>query len=94
MNWHKLAEIGFNIAGSLVPACNTVERIAKSIASLRGKSKEDAALELAKEALGAADAFLNDPLVEAAARSFVQGYVALQTAVAASQAHATSASVH
>lgn len=94
MNWAKLAEIGLNIAGALVPAVNTVERLAKSIATLRGKSKEDAALELAKEAIGAADDLLNDPLVEAAARAFVQGYVALQTAVATARSNATSANVH
>jgi len=94
MNWHRLAEIGLNIAGALVPAANTVERIAKSIAALRGKSKEDAALELAKEALGVATDLLDDPLVEAAARSFLQGYVSLQTAVAAAQARGTSANVH
>lgn len=86
VNWSTVAKVGLNVAGAVLPQVNIIEAVAKSIPGLSGKAKEDAAVELTKQAVEAAESvagkeLLSDPAVEAAVRSFIEAYVALQNVV-------------
>lgn len=84
VTWGSAVKVGLQVAGALVPQIGVIESIAKAVPGLKGSAKEDAALSLAKDVLvaaGNAEQLVNDPEVEAAMRSFIQAYVALQNVV-------------
>jgi hypothetical protein len=90
MNWAAIFKTGLSIASVVVPQINVIEQLAKSVPSLRGKAKEDAVVTLSEEILSTAEQaagkdLLNDAGVQAATRSFIQSYVALQNVVARKQ---------
>jgi len=101
INWASVAKVGLQVAGANVPQVNLIEQLAKSIPGLSGAAKENAAVDLAKASLESVEGIvgkklLDDPAIEAASRSFIQAYVALQNAIVAAKgihkASATQAS--
>lgn len=86
MNWASVAHIGLKVASIVVPQIGLIEQVASAIPTLRGGVKEDAAVVLAKAVLEGGEIavgkeLVSDPEFDTAVRKFIQGYVALQTAV-------------
>lgn len=86
MNWASVAHIGLKVASIIIPQIGLIEQVAAAVPTLRGGLKEDAAVVLAKAVIEGGEAvvgkeLVSDPEFEAAVRKFIQGYVALQTAV-------------
>ena len=80
-----------DIVGQLIPAVGAVESIAKTLPGLKGSAKQDAAIELVKDSLAAAETItgrdlLNDAEVEAATRDVVDAVVRLHNIVEAAKA--------
>lgn len=86
----KWVTFGINLVPKILLAIRAVERIATLI-GVKGRDKEDAALQIVTTALEAAEGIIDRDLLEdervaEAARQFIRSYVALQNAIAAAKA--------
>lgn len=92
INWTRVAHIGATIVGAIVPGVQVVEQLATQFGSLKGVEKQEAVVELVRQALAVAEglhggALANNADVEAATRAVIDAVVALHQVVA----HATAA---
>ena len=90
---HALLPIGLQIAAAAIPGVGAIEAVAQAIPGLHGKAKQDAVIDLVKNALLAAESItdkdlLSDPDVEAATRGVIDAVVALNNLVKAKHAQA------
>lgn len=89
--WKQLAKVGIGVGGIFVPGLNSaIHVVEENLPDLKGPNKKAAALKIAMSVIetsedAAAKDLVNDPVVLAAASAYVDAYVALQNAIAASK---------
>lgn len=85
--WKNIFSIGMTVLDAVIPGVRQIEVIAGLIPQLRGKAKQDAVVELVKQALQTSETFMgrglaDDAEVEKATRSVVDAVVALNNILA------------
>lgn len=95
VDWRKFSHIGAAIVGAVVPGVAEVERIAWALGTMKGQAKQDAVVDLVRQALLTANSvtersLAEDPDVEKATRGVIDAVVALQTIIAKRAAAPTS----
>lgn len=93
IRWNDVFRIGTTILGAAIPGVGVVEAIARQIPQLRGQQKQDAVVELVKQALAASEAFVgrelaDDEDIAKATRGVIDAVVALNNIIAAKTAAA------
>jgi hypothetical protein len=89
MKWKTLARVVVGVVGTVVPAVAKAEQAAEALGrATSGPEKQQRALELVRESVGAIEGIserdlLNDADVERAARGVIDAVVGLQNIVAA-----------
>ncbi len=82
-DFKKWALVGLQIAENFIPALKAVEATARVIGGLSGKNKQDAAVQLIKDSISAAEQLgVFDAEVEAAVRTAIDASVNLQNVIA------------
>ncbi len=84
----KIGSIGLAVAAATIPGVAAIEQIAQAIPGLKGPAKQQAVIDLVKNALVAAEGetdrdLLNDADVEAATRAVIDAVVALDNVIKA-----------
>lgn len=92
--WRNVLGIGATVLSTVIPGVATIETVARLIPQLRGKAKQDAVVELVKNALMTAEGLAgrdlaDDADVEKATRGVVDAVVALQNIIAQKAAAST-----
>jgi hypothetical protein len=87
-SWGAALKIGLSMLNTIVPGVAQVEAIARGLSGMKGKQKQDAVVELVKQALATSEGFVgtdlaNDADVEQATRGVIDAVVALNNIVAA-----------
>lgn len=87
VDWRKVSHIGAAIVGTVVPGVEKVENLAWSIGGMHGDQKQNAVVELVKQALEASHtvglpSLSDDKDVEAATRAVIDAVVKLQAVIA------------
>lgn len=87
MPWRDVFKVGLTVLNTVIPGVGLVETIAKTIPALRGQQKQDAVVELVKQALATAENFAakdlaDDTDVERATRGVIDAVVALNNLIA------------
>lgn len=90
MKWGKLLPVTRLVAAvvdAIVPGAVQVEHAAENVATLKGKAKQDAVIDLVKSSTKVAEAaagrdLVNDPAVEAATRAVIDAVVNLHNVTA------------
>jgi hypothetical protein len=90
--------IGLSLAEIMVPQVRVIEGLAKALPLLKGKSKQDAWIEIVKQSLEGAENItekdlLDEPEVEAAARAVADSVVAFDNIVASVKAKRAAPSI-
>jgi hypothetical protein len=85
--WKGVFSIAIGMLDVLVPGVRSVEAIARSFPTLKGKAKQDAVVEMVKQALDVTEGALGRDLaadadVEQATRAAIDAVVALHNIVA------------
>jgi hypothetical protein len=86
----KFFSIGLKLVPYIGVAINTIEAVAATIKELKGPAKKEAVLNAITKGIPIAENFLdkdvlNDPKVVEAVGDYIDAYVALQNAIAASK---------